>query len=374
MQQMRSTRAWRLVTPVLGDARCDSACAPARRGDPTETRRSWHSDRRTLRRHADGRSTTVSHGNWWRTEPLSLYSPCCSGMACVMSTPSTSTSGSTLGRPRRSGGTCQAAWCRPSRSEEPRTAARLPHVTCSFRRALWAVGRVHRRAHSQCAAAVRGHHPPGRPLLARRVIAAPVLRVLAVGLAVVLPWTMISAHLHHREPRYPTFLWTCLAIIRAAEDPTLGRHSGGCSVRSWSHPLPDQPRRHGRNARGGVAWGRVVRPRDERSLGAALRRQAPILALLAILVLGAVYFLGPGASRLGAYGNLDLAGVGSRLFGSQSGQARGTARLTRGLSRLERSFSPFVLGLATAFAGVTGRLADRPVWFRFWRSAHSLRS
>ena len=120
--------------------------------------------------------------------------------------------------------------------------------------------------------------------------------------------------------------------------------------------------------------GELLRPRDERSLGAALRRQAPILALLAILVLGAVYFLGPGASRLGAYGNLDLSGVGSRLFGSQSGQARGTAEAyTRSLALGTLLFPLSWASRRRSQVSQEG-LADRPVWFRFWRSAHSLRS
>ena len=272
-----------------------------------------------------------------------------------MSTPSTSTSGSTLGRPRRSGGTCQAAWCRPSRSGAEDRSAPTPRYLLlssgsSGRSAAFTAGHVLNVLLLSVATI------PPAVLLARRVIAAPVLRVLAVGLAVVLPWTMISAHLLTENLAYPTFLWTCLAIIRAAEDPTLGRQAVAVGAIVGLTLC-----RINLGAMAGTLvvvslGGELLRPRDERPLGAALRRQAPILALLAILVLGAVYFLGPGASRLGAYGTLDLSGVGSRLFGSQSGQARGTAEAyTRSLA-LGTLLFPFVLGLATAFAGVTGRL------------------
>ena len=102
--------------------------------------------------------------------------------------------------------------------------------------------------------------------------------------------------------------------------------------------------------------GELFRPRQERPLGAVLRRQAPILAFLVLLIVGAVYLLGPGESRLGRYGTLDLSAVGTRLFGSEAAQARQAGEAyTRSLA-LGTLLFPFVLGLATAFAGAAGRL------------------
>jgi hypothetical protein len=193
-------------------------------------------------------------------------------------------------------------------------------------------------------------------LFARRAIAAPVLRVLAVGLAVVLPWTMISAHLLTESLAYPVFLWCSLAIIRAAEDPTLGRQAVALGAIVGLVMC-----RLNLGAMAGTLvvvslGGELLRPRHERPLRVVLRRQAPILALLVILVIGAIYLLGPGASRLGAYGGLDLPGVRSRLFGSRAGEARGTAEAyTRSLA-LGTLLLPFALGLATALAAAAGRL------------------
>jgi hypothetical protein len=197
---------------------------------------------------------------------------------------------------------------------------------------------------------------PAVAQLARRVIVAPGLRVLAVGLAVVIPWAMVGAHLLTENLAYPAFLWTCLAIVRAAEEPALGRQAVAlgaivflvlCRV--------DLGVMAGTLVLASLG-GELLRPRAERPLRAVLRRQAPILALLAIGVAGAVYLLGPGASKLGAYGILNFHSVHARLFGAESGAARDTAMTyTRSLV-LGSVLLPFALGLGTALAGAAGRL------------------
>jgi hypothetical protein len=201
-----------------------------------------------------------------------------------------------------------------------------------------------------------GGSVPAAALLARRVIAAPALRVLAVGLAIVVPWAMVSAHLLTESLAYSVFLWACLAIARAAEEPSIGRQAVAlCAIAGLVLCRVDLGVMAGALVLASLG-GELLRPREERPLRTMLRRQAPILVLLAIGIVGAVYLLGPGASRLGRYGTLDLHSVGSRLFGAQSGPARDTARAyTRSLA-LGTLLLPFTLGLATALAGAAGRL------------------
>jgi hypothetical protein len=196
---------------------------------------------------------------------------------------------------------------------------------------------------------------PAAALLARRVIASPVIRVLAVGLAVVLPWTMIAAHLLTESLAYPLFLWACLAIVRASEEPRLGRQLVAVlAIAALAICRLDL------GAMAAVLvfaslGGEWLRPREERPLRLLLRRQAPILALLAIGIAGTVYVLGPGSSSLGRYGTLDLGQVSSRLFGAAAGTARHTAlSYTRSLA-LGTCVLPFTLGLAAALAGVARR-------------------
>lgn len=197
---------------------------------------------------------------------------------------------------------------------------------------------------------------PPAAFMARRVIANPALRVLAVGLGIVIPWSMISAHLLTESLSYPVFLWTSLAIVRAAEEPVIGRQAVAlAAVVALTLCRVDLAVMAGTLVLASLG-GELLRPREERPLRAVLRRQAPILALLVVGILGVLYLLGPGSSHLGHYGTLDLGGVRSRLFGSQSSLARDTAMIyTRSLI-LGVAVLPFTLGLAAALAGVAGRL------------------
>jgi hypothetical protein len=197
---------------------------------------------------------------------------------------------------------------------------------------------------------------PAAALMARRVIASSALRVLAVGLAVVIPWSMIGAHLLTESLSYPVFLWASLAIVRSAEEPRIGRQAVALvAVVGLGLCRLDLGVIAGTLVLASLG-GELLRPSEDRPIRDVLRRQAPILVLLVIGLVGVVYLLGPGSSHLGRYGTLDLGGVRSRLFGAQSGLARNTAELyTRSLI-LGTVLLPFTLGLGTALAGVAGRL------------------
>src|SRR4051794_8932875 len=58
-------------------------------------------------------------------------------------------------------------------------------------------------------------------LFARGVIATPRLGVLAVTLAIGVPWLTISAHLLTENLAFPVYLWAASLIVRTAESPTL---------------------------------------------------------------------------------------------------------------------------------------------------------
>ena len=53
-------------------------------------------------------------------------------------------------------------------------------------------------------------------LLARLVIDAPALRVLAVALGTVVPWLMIGSHLLTENLAFPLYMWAIYAIVRCA--------------------------------------------------------------------------------------------------------------------------------------------------------------
>ena len=56
--------------------------------------------------------------------------------------------------------------------------------------------------------------------MARRVIASPWLRVLAVGLGTAVPWLIIASHLLTENLAFPLFAWASYAIVVTAERPT----------------------------------------------------------------------------------------------------------------------------------------------------------
>ena len=67
-------------------------------------------------------------------------------------------------------------------------------------------------------------------LLARRVIDPPLLRVLAVGLGVAVPWLAIGSHLLTENLAYPLYLWAAYGIVCAAEEPSWRSQAGALAA------------------------------------------------------------------------------------------------------------------------------------------------
>jgi hypothetical protein len=200
-------------------------------------------------------------------------------------------------------------------------------------------------------------------LIARRVVESAWLRVLAVALAVAVPWLLISANLLTENLAFPLFLWTCVAIIVAAERPrpatqlaalasvaalTLCRLNlavmfavllivvlGAEVRRSRREPAP-----------------------SARRLRAALRRQW-VIAIVAVLAIPAGLFVFlRGGSSLGYYDAVTADTVGDALWGPRADDT-GRTILTYVRSAATGSFVfPLLLGLGASVAGTRGRLGQ----------------
>jgi hypothetical protein len=202
-------------------------------------------------------------------------------------------------------------------------------------------------------------------LLARRVIDAPVLRVLGVGLAVAVPWLAIGAHQLAENLAFPLYMWTIYVIVLAAERPRLRMQLialaliGATTLCRLNYAAvlavlvvaviaaEARDRLEHRDVRF-ATWAR-----------AALRREWPIVVTAVIALLGAIVFLAGSGSALGRYGAVDADSIASRLWG---GEADGTRRLMLTFTRslvIGSFVLPFVLGLAAALAGTAGRLSRR---------------
>ena len=191
-------------------------------------------------------------------------------------------------------------------------------------------------------------------LLARRIVERPVLRVLAVALAVGVPWLIISINLLTENLAFPLLMWGVYAIARAAEAPTpLNQLAALVLV------LAIALTRLNLAVMGGVLVlavlvAELLRLRAGQA-GGLLRRRAPLLAALAIAVLGGVWAWRTGRADLGAYG----AFTGEDYF--QAKWAQRDAILTT-FATYSRAFVtgsfvfPFVIGVAAAFAALRGAL------------------
>ena len=67
-------------------------------------------------------------------------------------------------------------------------------------------------------------------LLARSVIDAPALRVLAVALGTAVPWLMIGSHLLTENLAFPLYMWAVYATIRCAAEPSLGKQAAALAA------------------------------------------------------------------------------------------------------------------------------------------------
>ena len=198
-------------------------------------------------------------------------------------------------------------------------------------------------------------------LLARRVVDSPWLRVLAVALAVAVPWLVISANLLTENLAFPVFLWTCLAIVVAGEDPRpatqLAALAGVVLLTLCRLNLA-------------VMFGVLVvvavgtelqRRRTEPAgwLRMAVRRQRVVVVATALGTLAGIGLFLTGGSSLGAYGAVTDASLLDAVWGPKADDT-GRAILTYTRSIATGSFVfPLLFGLGAALAGVRGRLGPR---------------
>jgi hypothetical protein len=203
-------------------------------------------------------------------------------------------------------------------------------------------------------------------LLARRVIDAPALRVLAVALGTAVPWLMIGSHLLTENLAFPLYMWAVYAIVRCAEEPSLARQAvalGAISALTLC-----------RLNLGfvlavlfvAVFVAEAMRRRSEPEgplrdwLRRALGREALVVAAGVLAAVVAVVLAvrgGPGVS--GRYGGLDFDSSIERLFGANAEDTwRTMLTYLRGLV-VGGFVVPVGIGLGVALAGIAGRLGRR---------------
>jgi hypothetical protein len=203
-------------------------------------------------------------------------------------------------------------------------------------------------------------------LLARRVIDPPALRVLAVALATVIPWVMIGSHLLTENLAFPVYMWTVYAIVRCAEEPSLGSQVaaiaavvalGLCRLNLGVVIAV---------LFAAVIVAEVMRRRAERDipleewLRNALRRELLVVIAAAVTAVAAVMLAVRGGSGVSShYGGLDFDSSIERLFGEHSGDTWRTM-LTYLRALVVGGFVfPFAIGCGVAFAAIAGRLGRR---------------
>ncbi|MGH2745593.1 MAG: hypothetical protein ACRDN8_24495, partial [Thermoleophilaceae bacterium] len=202
-------------------------------------------------------------------------------------------------------------------------------------------------------------------LLARRVIEAPLLRILAVVLSVAVPWLMIGSHLLAESLAFPLYLWAVYGIVRAAEEPSLARQAGALAAIA----ALGLARLNLAFVLGvlfvAVVAGEVLRRRSEREeplggwLRQALRREALVVAAGMFALAALIVLAVGGTSGLGAYGTVGFDAAADRLFGDGASETR-RAMLTYTRSLVVGGFVfPFAIGLGVALAGVAGRAGRR---------------
>ena len=204
-------------------------------------------------------------------------------------------------------------------------------------------------------------------LMARRIIDAPLLRVLAVALGVAVPWLMIASHQLTENLAYPLYVWALYAIERCAADPSPARQFGTLAVIAALALC----RLNLACVLGvlflAVAAAELLRRREEREqplaawLGRALRREAIVVAAGVVAAVLAVLLNARGASTLGAYGSVNFDTALERLFGEQADETR-RVMLTYTRALVVGGFVfPFAIGVGVGLAGLTGRLGRRLV-------------
>jgi hypothetical protein len=203
-------------------------------------------------------------------------------------------------------------------------------------------------------------------LYARRIIASPPLRVLAVALGVAVPWLMISAHLLTENLAFPLYLWVIYLIVRTTDQPSLVNQALAIvavallglvrlnlapmfAVLVLAVVVAETGRRRGERSQPLRGW-----------VLTALRREALVVVATLLALLAAIVLLARGSGSLGAYGGFTFHSISDSIFGSKAELTRRTF-LTYSRSLVVGSFVlPMALGLGASLAGLFGRLG-RPL-------------
>lgn len=198
-------------------------------------------------------------------------------------------------------------------------------------------------------------------LLARRLIESPLLRVLAVALAVVLPFLTVSATLLTENLAMPLLVWTVYVIARAADSPTILNQVAALvlvaaltltrlnlAVAAVALVVTVVAAEIGAawTARGTLTGGRWVT--------GLVRRRLPFVLALAVGVAGAIWLAGSGSTLFGTqYENSASSGQLQAILDSRDLVWTTLATYTRSLVVGTFVF-PFVLALAAALAAARG--------------------
>ena len=203
-------------------------------------------------------------------------------------------------------------------------------------------------------------------LFARRVIDSPLLRLLAVSLAIAVPWLAIGSHLLTENLAFPVYMWAVYAIVACAEEPSPVRQAGalvaiaavGLCRLNLAFVIAV--------LFAAVILAEVLRRHDEREvplsvwLRGLVRREALILAAVVLAgAVGVAIAIRGGAGVSGRYGNVDFTSSIERLFGAGATDTwRTVFTYLRGVVVGGLVF-PFAIGTSVALAGLAGRLGRR---------------
>ncbi len=203
-------------------------------------------------------------------------------------------------------------------------------------------------------------------LLARRIIASPLLRVLGVAAAVVLPFLTVGATLLTENLAMPLLAWTVYLIARAADQPTflnqlaalalvaaltLTRLNLALTVVSLAVTVTV--------VEVGAAWALRGTTSPGHWLVGLLRRRAPLVAALLLAIAGAIWLVGSSTALFGTqYENSASSGQLQAILDSRELVQATLATYVRSLVVGTFVF-PFVLALGAALAAARGAFGRR---------------
>ena len=199
-------------------------------------------------------------------------------------------------------------------------------------------------------------------LLARQVVESPVLRVLAVALAIVLPSLTVAATLLTENLAIPLTLLAVYAISRTALRPTLVNQVAALALIAALTLTRLNLAMVFVALYVTVAVAEAVGARragSPRAWAAGLvRRRAPLLLALVVGVAAVVFVLTSGRGVFGTYSNSTGANQLSELWSGRDLVITVIATYTRSIVTGSFVF-PFVLALAAALAAARGAFGLR---------------